>query len=57
MALVRLSLLFSDASEAINERGIQTVQHSRMMLLGLERQFQEVKASMTPVVMGSGTLS
>lgn len=57
VALVRLSNLFSDASEAINERDVQTVQSSRLILIGLDQQYQEVQGSMTPPLMGSGTSS
>ncbi|KFY78900.1 hypothetical protein V499_02026 [Pseudogymnoascus sp. VKM F-103] len=53
VALVRLSNLFSDASEAINERDVQTVQNSRLILIGLEQQYQEMQGSMTPTVLGS----
>ena len=55
VALARLSNLFCDASEAINGGDEHTLHNSRLILIGLEQQFQELQASMTPPVMASGT--
>ncbi|RFU79703.1 hypothetical protein TARUN_2509 [Trichoderma arundinaceum] len=44
-ALVRLSTLFSDASNAINEREKQTLRNSELILLGLEQSYQQVRSS------------
>lgn len=54
VALVRLSSLFSDASKAINERDVQTVQNSRLIFIGLEQQYQELQHSMNHPIMGFG---
>ncbi|KAH7146973.1 hypothetical protein B0J13DRAFT_584382 [Dactylonectria estremocensis] len=54
VALFRLSSLFSDASKAINERDVQTVQNSRLIFIGLEQQYQELQHSMNHPIMGFG---
>lgn len=55
VALVRLSGLFFDACKAINERGVLTVQNSRLILIGLEQQYQELQHSINHLILGSGT--
>ncbi|CRG83894.1 hypothetical protein PISL3812_01250 [Talaromyces islandicus] len=54
VALVRLSSLFFDASKAINMRDVLTVQNSRLILVGLEQQYQELQHSMDHLIMGFG---
>ncbi|EHK26857.1 uncharacterized protein TRIVIDRAFT_187845 [Trichoderma virens Gv29-8] len=45
-ALVRLSRLCYDATDAINERENQTVRNSQLILVGIEQQYQQLRNSM-----------
>lgn len=56
-ALTRLSLLFANATQAINDRGLQTVQNSRLILVGLEQQYQQVMGSIPAAVADNGMLA
>ncbi|OKL57185.1 hypothetical protein UA08_07329 [Talaromyces atroroseus] len=56
VALVRLSSLFFDAAKAINDRDVLTVQNSRLILIGLEQQYQELRHSMNHLIMGIGPI-
>ncbi|KAL7806658.1 hypothetical protein V8C44DRAFT_338519 [Trichoderma aethiopicum] len=42
-SLVRLSILCSDASDAMNERAKDTVRNSQLILLGLEQRYQQIR--------------
>lgn len=54
-ALVRLSRLCSDASDAINDKENQTIRSIQMVLVGIEQQYQLVRNNLlatSPAVLG-----
>ncbi|KAL6851846.1 hypothetical protein J3F83DRAFT_757501 [Trichoderma novae-zelandiae] len=44
-ALVRLSILGSDVSDAMNERVKDTVRNSQLILVGLEQRYQQIRTN------------
>ncbi|PTB65557.1 hypothetical protein BBK36DRAFT_1202046, partial [Trichoderma citrinoviride] len=44
-AMVRLSILCSDASDAMNERVKDTVRNSQLILVGLEQRYQQIRSN------------
>ncbi|KAK1246141.1 hypothetical protein MKX07_005210 [Trichoderma sp. CBMAI-0711] len=53
VALVRLSILCSDASDAMNERIKDTVRNSQLILVGLEQRYQQIRSNILATCPGA----